>query len=148
MGMIFAPDPGAAAREMARACRPGGRIALTAWTRSGCTAAWRARAADLMAAPPPGPQPGDWGDPDETTRRMEAAGLDAAIERRDFVWHLASPEAAFQTFVTSAGPYVMFMETMREQGTLTGLDPPCSTQCRRRTWRATAPASSPPPTCW
>lgn len=117
MGVIFAPDPLAAAREMARACRPGGRIAMTAWSRSGWALAWRAKAAELMPAPPPGPQPDDWGEPQEVTRRMAAAGLDAVVERRDFVWHFPSPEAAFETFVTSAGPYVMFMETMREQGT-------------------------------
>lgn len=31
MGMIFAPDHRAVAREVARVCRPGGRLGFTAW---------------------------------------------------------------------------------------------------------------------
>jgi SAM-dependent methyltransferase len=38
MGIIFAPDHCAVARELARVCRPGGRIAFSAW-REG--AGWR-----------------------------------------------------------------------------------------------------------
>ncbi len=30
-GVMFAPDHGAVARELARVCRPGGRLALLAW---------------------------------------------------------------------------------------------------------------------
>jgi SAM-dependent methyltransferase len=38
MGVIFAPDHVAAARELARTCRPGGRIAFSAWREDG---GWR-----------------------------------------------------------------------------------------------------------
>ncbi|MEZ5286883.1 MAG: class I SAM-dependent methyltransferase [Vicinamibacterales bacterium] len=34
-GVMFAPDHDAAAREMARVCRPGGRIAMANWTPDG-----------------------------------------------------------------------------------------------------------------
>lgn len=34
-GAIFAPDPERTAAEMARVCRPGGKIALAAWTPQG-----------------------------------------------------------------------------------------------------------------
>jgi SAM-dependent methyltransferase len=34
-GVIFAPDPEAAARELARVCAPGGRIVLSAWIPEG-----------------------------------------------------------------------------------------------------------------
>ncbi|HWG91289.1 MAG TPA: class I SAM-dependent methyltransferase [Candidatus Thermoplasmatota archaeon] len=36
-GHIFAPDPGAAARELLRVTRPGGTIAFTGWTPEGAT---------------------------------------------------------------------------------------------------------------
>jgi len=115
MGMIFAPGHAAAARELGRTCRPGGRIALTAWTRSGWAVAWRARVAHLMPPPPTGPTPDDWGDPDTMAMRMDVAGLAATIEERPFVWRFPSAEAALETFVTAAGPFVMFMEAMRAQ---------------------------------
>jgi ubiquinone/menaquinone biosynthesis C-methylase UbiE len=34
-GVMFAPDPGRSAGEMARVCRPGGRIGLANWTPEG-----------------------------------------------------------------------------------------------------------------
>jgi ubiquinone/menaquinone biosynthesis C-methylase UbiE len=37
-GVIFAPDAEAAAVEMARVLRPGGRIVLSAWLREGALA--------------------------------------------------------------------------------------------------------------
>lgn len=53
--VIFAPDSGAAAREMVRVLRPGGRLALTAWTAHG--AIFEAGAALWRAASPPGGEP-------------------------------------------------------------------------------------------
>ncbi len=35
MGAIFAPDHGRVAAELARVLRPGGKLALTAWTTDG-----------------------------------------------------------------------------------------------------------------
>jgi len=34
-GAIFAPDPERTAAEMARVCRPGGKVAIAAWTPEG-----------------------------------------------------------------------------------------------------------------
>ncbi|HEU4539457.1 MAG TPA: methyltransferase domain-containing protein [Polyangiaceae bacterium] len=53
--VIFAPDAEAAAREMVRVLRPGGRLALTAWTPHGAIA--EAGAALWRAASPPGGEP-------------------------------------------------------------------------------------------
>ncbi len=116
MGVIFAPGHAAAARELGRVCRPGGRIAFTAWTASGWSVVWRSKVAHLMPAPPTGPTPDDWGDPDVLAMRVDAAGLVATIETRDFAWRFPSAEVAFETFVTAAGPFVMFMEVMQMQG--------------------------------
>ena len=38
VGVMFAPDQERAAAELARVCRPGGRIALAAWTPDGSSA--------------------------------------------------------------------------------------------------------------
>lgn len=117
MGMIFAPDHAAAIQELARACRPGGRIAATAWTASGWAVAWRANVAELMPAAPTGPSPDEWGDPEVAQARLAGAGLDATVETCDFSWRFPSAEVAFETFVTAAGPFVMFMEAMQQRGT-------------------------------
>ncbi len=117
MGVIFAPDHERALAEMARVTRPGGTVAVTAWAEGGWSTRWRARAADLLPEPPPGsPQPDAWGDPDELERRLAAAGLAATVETRSFTWDFDSEQEALDTFVTSAGPYVQFMETATRLG--------------------------------
>lgn len=117
MGVIFAPDHERALAEMARAARPGGTVALTAWAEDGWSSCWRARAADLLPAPQPGsPQPDAWGDPDELDRRLRRAGLATTIEIRSFTWEFASEAEALDTFVTSAGPYVQFLRTATDLG--------------------------------
>jgi SAM-dependent methyltransferase len=117
MGVIFAPDHERALAEMARAARPGGTVALTAWAEDGWSSCWRSRAAELLPAPLAGsPQPDAWGDPDELDRRLRAAGLAATVEMRSFTWEFASEAEALDTFVTSAGPYVQFLRTATELG--------------------------------
>jgi ubiquinone/menaquinone biosynthesis C-methylase UbiE len=117
MGVIFAPEHARAIAEMARVCRPGGTVAITAWAEGGWASRWRSRAAQLLPASPPGsPRPDEWGDPDEVVRRFAAAGLRATIERRSFQFRFSSEEEAFETFVGAAGPYVQFMETASRFG--------------------------------
>jgi len=60
-GVVFAPDHGAAARELARVCRPGGRLGLTAWRSGPDGDAFAQMLAPFQNDPPPGPRPADWG---------------------------------------------------------------------------------------
>ncbi len=111
MGVIFAPDHAQALAEMTRACRSGGKVALTAWEAGGWSTRWRARVAHLMPTPPPGsPMPDQWGDADEVVRRFGAAGLSPSVERRSFAFRFGSEQEALETFVSAAGPYVSLME--------------------------------------
>lgn len=116
MGMIFAPDHAAATAEMARAVRPGGHLALTAWMTGGWSTAWRTKLGQLAPAPPPGMSPDEWGDPDEAIRRLARAGLEARVEQRDFTWVFESYDDAFDTFTNAAGPFVAFMSAMTASG--------------------------------
>ncbi len=111
MGLIFAPDFIAATREVARVCRPGGRVAITAWAAKSWSATWRDKVAHL-SAPAGGPAPDEWGDPAVAIDRLGAAGLTAKVEQRNFAWRFPSPQAALETFLTAAGPFVSFMETL------------------------------------
>jgi SAM-dependent methyltransferase len=63
VGVMFAPHHQAAADEMIRVCRPGGRIALIAWTPGGFIGQMFATMKPYVAPPPPGAQPPPlWGD--------------------------------------------------------------------------------------
>jgi SAM-dependent methyltransferase len=57
IGVMFAPHHQAAADEMARVCRPGGRIALLSWTPEGMLGALFAAMKPFAPPPPPGAQP-------------------------------------------------------------------------------------------
>ena len=87
-GVIFAPDAGAAAEEMARITSPGGRIVLSAWVPQGAIAdAMRVRAQAIAADGAPGdPPPFAW---------HEAAALRALLARRGFTVAVQEAELGF-----------------------------------------------------
>ena len=63
IGVMFAPHHQAAADELVRVCRPGGRIALLSWTPQGFVGQMLAAMRPYVPAPPPGAEPPPlWGD--------------------------------------------------------------------------------------
>jgi 4-oxalocrotonate tautomerase family enzyme len=63
VGVMFAPHHQAAADELVRVCRPGGRIAVLSWTPEGFIGQMFAMLKPYAPAPPPGAQPPPlWGD--------------------------------------------------------------------------------------
>jgi ubiquinone/menaquinone biosynthesis C-methylase UbiE len=62
-GMIFAPQHELAASEMTRVTRPGGTVAITAWTKTGMNGSLFQVLGRHMPPPPEGmPSPNDWGE--------------------------------------------------------------------------------------
>jgi SAM-dependent methyltransferase len=57
IGVMFAPHHQAAADELVRVCRPGGKIGLLSWTPEGMIGALFRTMGGFMPAPPPGVQP-------------------------------------------------------------------------------------------
>jgi len=83
VGVIFAPDHARVASELARVCRPGGRIGITAWRRDSGIGQMFAAMAPFMPTPPPGAgSPFQWGDEDYC-RAMLGDAFELSFEELD-----------------------------------------------------------------
>ena len=105
VGIMFASRPEAAAAELARVTRPGGRIALTTWAHDGNIF----RMFQVMKAympPPPAPAPSspfEWGRKERLSQLL-APHFDLHFEESVSFYREPSAEAAWETFSTGYGP--------------------------------------------
>jgi SAM-dependent methyltransferase len=103
-GVVFAPDHAAAARELARVCRPGGRLGLTAW-RPGPGGDAFARVLEPYEAPrSPGPRPGDWGREDHA-RELLADAFELRFVPEVWIQTGESGESIWQLLTTCSPPF-------------------------------------------
>jgi 2-polyprenyl-3-methyl-5-hydroxy-6-metoxy-1,4-benzoquinol methylase len=104
-GVMFASRPEAAANELARVCRPGGRIALTTWTSDGNLFKMFQVMKRYMAAPPvpAPPSPFEWGGTDRI-KQLLGQDFELKFERGVSYYREPSAEAAWEIFSTSYGP--------------------------------------------
>lgn len=104
-GVMFASRPEAAAAELARVCRKGGRVALTTWLSDSNLFQMFLVMKPYMAPPPTPapPSPFEWG---KTERIQELLGgaFDLKFEKGVSYYREPSAEAAWETFVTGYGP--------------------------------------------
>jgi len=104
-GVMFATRQEAAAAELARVCRKGGRIALTTWVHDGNLFKMFEVMKRYMPPPPsPAPRsPFEWG---RTERIHELLGnaFDLSFEKGVSYYREPDGEAAWQTFSTGYGP--------------------------------------------
>ncbi len=104
VGVMFAPDHAASARELARVCRPGGRLGLTAWRpEGGIGELFRV----LRPFQPPAPEgvgnPFDWGR-EERVRELLGDAFELEFERGVSHLRVPSGEDYWQLFSSSYGP--------------------------------------------
>ncbi len=112
-GVMFASRPDAAARELARVVRPGGRLALTTWTSDGNVFKMFQVMKPYMPPPasPAPPSPFEWGNTDRI-RQLLGEDFELKFERAVSYYREPSAEAAWNTFSTSYGPTRMLAETV------------------------------------
>lgn len=104
IGTQFAPDHRAVAAELARVCKPGGRMGLACWTPTSGVADMFGVMRQFMPTPPPGAgNVFDWGRPEYATDLL-GADFELDITERDTIYNPKSGEASWQTFVTAYGP--------------------------------------------
>ncbi len=109
VGVMFAPHHQAAADELVRVCRPGGRIGLISWTPTGFIGQLFATMKPYVAPPPPGAQPPPlWGDIEHvrgllgdrvtavraSQQLLNAGALSDPVAFRDYFKHNYGPTIA------------------------------------------------------
>ena len=103
-GVMFAPDQDKAAAEMARACKPGGRIGLANWTPTSFIGELFKLMGKYVAPAAGVKSPALWGT-EARLRELFGERLDSiAIERRDFVFRYHSATHWLEVFRTFYGP--------------------------------------------
>ena len=118
IGIMFAPHHQAAADELVRVCRPGGRIALLSWTPDGMLGALFATMRPFMPPPPPGAQPPVlWGD-EEHLRALFGGRVSFGTLTRDVLEITAFPEARdyARHFVANYGPTIAARANAAREG--------------------------------
>ncbi len=103
-GVMFAPDQAKAAAEMARVCRPGGRIGLANWTPDGFIGqVFKTLGRHLP--PPPGVQPPSrWGVEASLHELFGGAAREITVTPRVFNFRYRSTAHFVEVFRTWYGP--------------------------------------------
>jgi SAM-dependent methyltransferase len=104
-GVMFVSHPEAAAAELARVCRKGGRVALTTWLSDGNLFRMFQVMRAYMPTPPdpPPPSPFAWGQI-ARIKELLAHNFELKFEKSVSFYREPSGEAAWNTFVTGYGP--------------------------------------------
>jgi SAM-dependent methyltransferase len=116
-GAMFAPDHARAAAELARVCRPGGRIGLATWAPDGFIGEMLKVVAGHVPPPPGVASPILWG-----TRAHVGSIFGDAVEgvgcrERIFRFRFRSAEAFVDDFRAYYGPTLKAFEAVGEEGT-------------------------------
>jgi len=116
-GVMFCANSERAAAEVARVCRPGGRLALATWSTSGSVRDMFDLIQSHKPAPVAGaPSPFEWG---RTSRQVELLeeGFDLGFEEATSYYRESSGAAAWEMFSTGFGPVVTLLGKLDVEAT-------------------------------
>jgi SAM-dependent methyltransferase len=113
-GVMFAANQGQAAAELARVCKPGGRLVVAAWVPGGAVEEFFGVIGKHSAAPPPPASPMNWGD------RREAAALLGDAFELEFedgmnVAHHESADAIWDWYKEGFGPISTLLDSLDDE---------------------------------
>jgi SAM-dependent methyltransferase len=131
IGVMFAPHHQAAADELVRVARPGGKIGLLSWTPEGMIGALFRTMGQFMPAPPPGAQPPPlWGGEDHL---RELFGERVALEKFDRdvleVTAFDRPDDFGEHFKQRYGPTIVARANAEKEGRAEEFDRALSEFC-------------------
>ena len=115
-GAMFAPDQERTASELARVCRPGGRIGLVAHTPEGFIG--QLFKTNARHVPPPAGlrSPILWGTGERLRELFDDATAEIRVESRHFVFRYSSPVAYLQYWRGYYGPTLKAFDAVGEAG--------------------------------
>ncbi|UYM06536.1 class I SAM-dependent methyltransferase [Solicola gregarius] len=117
VGIMFAPHHQAAADELVRVVRPGGRIGLANWTPEGFIGQLFAVMKPYAPPPPPGAQPPPlWGSEDHV-RALLGTGVTDVVARRELldVGRFPGEPDFREYFKTRYGPTIAVYRSLADQ---------------------------------
>ena len=109
-GAIFAPDHRRAADELARVCRPGGRLALTAWPKD----EWSDVSERAGRTFPEGPDASDWAR-EEHVRALLGDAFDLELQTGEWRIEADSGEELWELVSTSMPPLRSWLEEQSDE---------------------------------
>lgn len=109
-GAIFAPDHQRAADELARVCRPGGRLALTAWPKD----EWLRVSERAGRTFPEGPNASDWAR-EEHVRALLGDAFDLELQTGEWRIEADSGEELWELVSTSMPPLRSWLEEQSDE---------------------------------
>jgi SAM-dependent methyltransferase len=115
-GSMFAPDHRAAAAELVRVCRPGGRIGLATWTPDGFIGEMLKVVSGHVPPPPGVASPLSWGSKAYVSDLLGDEISALACTEQTFTFRFRSAEAFVDYFRTFYGPTVKAFEAVGTSG--------------------------------
>lgn len=111
-GVMFTPNQEQAAAEMARVCRPSGKIGLANWTPDGFIGQLFKTIGKHLPPPAGVKSPALWGTSTRLTELFGPAAASIAIKERDFVFRYKSAQHWLDVFRTYYGPVLKAFEAL------------------------------------
>ena len=103
-GVMFTPDQDAAAAEMLRVCKSGGKVGLANWTPEGFIGQVFKTLGKYLPPPAGAKSPALWGTQARLYEMFGPAAASIAAAPRDFNFRYRSPEHFLEFFKTYYGP--------------------------------------------